>query len=201
PNLYIVLYSLYHHVYKLSKEIAEGASANGCNVKIFQVQETLSNDILEKMHAPAKPDLPIITPAELAEADGILFGIPTRFGLVPAQIKTLLDATGSLWVKGGLAQKFAGFFFSTASSHGGQETTALTSVTYLVHHGINFVPFGYPNPALFDNTKVIGGSPYGAGTMANGDGSRQLIEEELAMAKNQGQNFGKFLATYHRGVN
>ncbi|ORZ13265.1 flavo protein-like protein [Absidia repens] len=200
PKIYIVLYSLYHHIYKLATSIAEGAEANGCEVKIFQVKETLSEEILGKMKAPPKPDLPVITAAQLTEADGILFGVPTRFGTFPAQVKTLLDATGSLWAKGSLAQKFAGFFVSCASQHGGFETTALTAITYLVHHGINFVPFGYPNPALFDNTKVICGSPYGAGTSTNGDGSRQPIEDELNIAKHQGENFAKFLATYHRGV-
>ncbi|CAO3584116.1 unnamed protein product [Absidia cylindrospora] len=174
PKIYIVLYSLYHHIYKLATSIAEGVEANGCEVKIFQVKETLSEEILGKMKAPLKPDLPVITAAQLAEADGILFGVPTRFGTFPAQVKTLLDATGSLWAKGGLAQKFAGFFVSCASQHGGF--------------------------ALFDNTKVICGSPYGAGTSTNGDGSRQPIEDELNIAKHQGENFAKFLATYHRGV-
>ncbi|KAI8344704.1 flavoprotein-like protein [Chlamydoabsidia padenii] len=200
PTVYIVIYTLYHHMYKLATKVAEGVEANGCQVKLFQVEETLSPEILEKMHAPAKPDLPIITASQLAEADGILFGLPTRFGSPPAQMKRLLDATGSLWAKGALSQKFAGFFFSTASSHGGQETTALTAVTYLVHQGINYVPFGFANASLFDNSKVIGGSAYGAGTLSNGDGSRVPIEEELEMAKNQGENFAKLLATYHQGM-
>ncbi|CAO3585724.1 unnamed protein product [Absidia cylindrospora] len=216
PKLYIVLYSLYHHVYKLAIEIAKGAEASGCEVKIFQVEETLSNDILDKLRAPDRPDLPIITAAQLAEADGFLFGLPTRFGMFPTQVKTLLDATGSLWAKNGLAQKFAGFFISTASLHGGSVLhlqkeilisrldfsliTALTAVSYLVHHGINYISFGYPNPALFDNSKVIGGTPYGSTTIANGDGSRQPIEEELDLALNQGENFGKILTTYHRGL-
>ncbi|ORZ10810.1 NAD(P)H:quinone oxidoreductase, type IV, partial [Absidia repens] len=205
PKLYIVLYSLYHHVYKLATEIAKGAEAGGCDVKIFQVEETLSNDILDKLRAPDRPDLPIITAAQLAEADGFLFGLPTRFGMFPTQVKTLLDATGSLWAKNGLAHKFAGFFISTASSHGGSSSfpcknrTALTAVSYLVHHGINYISFGYPNPALFDNSKVIGGTPYGSTTIANGDGSRQPIKEELDLALNQGENFGNILTTYHRG--
>ncbi|EPB88636.1 hypothetical protein PS15m_003230 [Mucor circinelloides] len=198
-TVYIVIYTLYHHIYKLAVEIQKGLEAQGVNVKVFQVQETLSDDILQKMHAPAKPDLPIITVDQLTEADGIIFGIPTRFGTMPAQLKALLDATGKLWATGALAGKFAGTFFCTASQHGGQETTALTTVTYFAHHGMVYVPFGFASAHLFDNSEVVGGSAYGAGTVANGDGSRQPTEKELEIARTQGENFGKVVATYVRG--
>lgn len=102
----------------------------------------------------------------LLEADGYLFGFGTRFGTMPAQMKAFLDATGQHWAKGALAGKFAGTFFSTASQHGGQETTALITVTYFAHHGIIYVPFGFAHPHLFDNSEVVGGSAYGAGTVA-----------------------------------
>ncbi|KAG2209097.1 hypothetical protein INT46_006261 [Mucor plumbeus] len=199
PTVYIVIYTLYHHIYKLAVEIQKGLEAQGVNVKVFQVQETLSDDILQKMHAPAKPDLPIITVDQLTEADGIIFGIPTRFGTMPAQLKALLDATGKLWATGALAGKFAGTFFCTASQHGGQETTALTTVTYFAHHGMIYVPFGFASAHLFDNSEVVGGSAYGAGTVANGDGSRQPTEKELEIARTQGENFGKIITTYVRG--
>ncbi|KAI8640088.1 NAD(P)H:quinone oxidoreductase, type IV [Parasitella parasitica] len=198
-TVYIVIYTLYHHIYKLAVEIQKGLEAQGVTVKVFQVQETLSDDILQKMHAPAKPDLPIITVDQLTEADGIIFGIPTRFGTMPAQLKALLDATGKLWATGALAGKFAGTFFCTASQHGGQETTALTTVTYFAHHGMIYVPFGFASAHLFDNSEVVGGSAYGAGTVANGDGSRQPTEKELEIARNQGENFGKVITTYVRG--
>ncbi|KAF1804126.1 benzoquinone reductase [Mucor lusitanicus] len=198
-TVYIVIYTLYHHIYKLAVEIQKGLEAQGVNVKVFQVQETLSDDILQKMHAPAKPDLPIITVDQLTEADGIIFGIPTRFGTMPAQLKALLDATGKLWATGALAGKFAGTFFCTASQHGGQETTALTTVTYFAHHGMVYVPFGFASAHLFDNSEVVGGSAYGAGTVANGDGSRQPTEKELEIARTQGENFGKVVTTYVRG--
>ncbi|GAN10596.1 pst3 flavodoxin [Mucor ambiguus] len=198
-TVYIVIYTLYHHIYKLAVEIQKGLEAQGVNVKVFQVQETLSDDILQKMHAPAKPDLPIITVDQLTEADGIIFGIPTRFGTMPAQLKALLDATGKLWATGALAGKFAGTFFCTASQHGGQETTALTTVTYFAHHGMVYVPFGFASAHLFDNSEVVGGSAYGAGTVANGDGSRQPTEKELEIARTQGENFGKVVSTYVRG--
>jgi NAD(P)H:quinone oxidoreductase type IV len=199
PVVYIVIYSLYHHVYKLSLSIKEGLESKGVDVKVFQVQETLSDEILTKMQAPPKPDLPVITIDQLVEADGVLFGLPTRFGTMPAQVKALLDASGSLWAKGSLAGKFAGTFFSTASQHGGQETTALTAVTYFAHHGMMYVPFGYANMALYNLNEVVGGSPYGSGTVSDGDGSRQPTELELGIAKNQGANFANTVTIFVRG--
>ncbi|KAI8068691.1 NAD(P)H:quinone oxidoreductase, type IV [Gongronella butleri] len=198
-TVYIVIYSLYHHVYKLAVEVQKGLEESGVNVKLFQVQETLSDEILTKMHAPAKPDIPIITAEQLAEPDGIIFGIPTRFGTAPAQIKALLDATGKLWAEGTLSGKFAGTFFSTASQHGGQETTALTTVTYFAHHGMIYVPFGFANSHLFDIDEVVGGSAYGAGTIANGDGSRDVSDREKEIAKQQGKTFGQIVKTYVAG--
>ncbi|KAI8888844.1 benzoquinone reductase [Backusella circina FSU 941] len=198
-TVYIVIYTLYHHIYKLALEIEKGLQSTGVNVKMFQVKETLSDDILDKMHAPIKPDLPVITVDELTEADGILFGIPTRFGTMPAQVKALLDATGKLWANGSLAGKFAGTFFCTASQHGGQETTAFTTITYFTHHAMVYVPLGFASAHLFDTTEVVGGSPYGAGTVANGDGSREVSQKELEIARTQGENFGKVVSTYVLG--
>ncbi|KAG2220272.1 hypothetical protein INT45_009887 [Circinella minor] len=198
-TVYIVIYTLYHHIYKLAVEVQKGLEANGVKTKIYQVPETLTEEILEKMHAPPKPDLPTISVEELTEPDGIIFGIPTRFGTMPAQLKALLDATGKLWATGALSGKFAGTFFCTASQHGGQETTALTTVTYFAHHGMIYVPFGFAHTNLFDNTEVIGGSAYGCGTVANGDGSRQPTEKELEIAKTQGENFAKVVSTYVAG--
>ncbi|KAG0168821.1 hypothetical protein DFQ28_000369 [Apophysomyces sp. BC1034] len=200
-TVYIVIYTLYHHIYKLALEVQKGLESSGVKTKIFQVEETLSDDILQKMHAPAKPDLPVITVDQLTEADGLMFGIPTRFGTMPAQMKALLDATGKLWATGALSGKFAGTFFCTASQHGGQETTALTTVTYFAHHGMIYVPFGFANAHLFDVNEVVGGSAYGAGTIANGDGSRQPTEKELEIAVNQGENFGAIVNTYVQGKN
>ncbi|KAI7852833.1 NAD(P)H:quinone oxidoreductase, type IV [Circinella umbellata] len=200
-TVYIVIYTLYHHIYKLAVEVQKGLEANGVKTKIYQVPETLTEEILEKMHAPPKPDLPTISVEELTEPDGIIFGIPTRFGTMPAQLKALLDATGKLWATGALSGKFAGTFFCTASQHGGQETTALTTVTYFAHHGMIYVPFGFAHTNLFDNTEVIGGSAYGCGTVANGDGSRQPTEKELQIAKTQGENFAKVVSTYVAGKN
>lgn len=143
---------------------------------------------------------------------------------MPAQMKAFLDATGQHWAKGALAGKFAGTFFSTASQHGGQETTALITVTYFAHHGIIYVPFGFAHPHLFDNSEVVGGSAYGVGTVAqvllpfsfrscdcrrlmvtfffshsNGDGSRKVSQKELEIAKTQGENFGRVVSTFVKG--
>ncbi|KAG0447789.1 hypothetical protein HPP92_028153 [Vanilla planifolia] len=183
-------YSTYGHVEKLAHEISRGASSvEGVEVKLWQVPETLSEEILGKMGAPPKSDVPIISANELAEADGFLFGFPTRFGMMAAQFKAFLDSTGGLWRTQQLAGKPAGIFYSTGSQGGGQETTPLTAITQLAHHGMIFVPVGYTGGAgMFEMDKVRGGSPYGAGTFA-GDGSRQPTELELQLAFHQGQYF------------
>ena len=122
----------------------------------------------------------------------MIFGVPTRFGMMASQVKAMFDATGSLWQAGALRGKTAGIFVSTSTQGGGQETTALTSVTQFTHHGMIYVPFGYGFPALqFDNSKAHGGSPYGAGTLAGPDGSAQPLEGELEMAKEQGKYFAE----------
>lgn len=131
-------------VYTPAKEIQKGLEIQGAQVKLFQVPETLPDDVLSKMHALPKQDVPIITPEDLKEADDILWGIPTRFGTLPTQMKSFMDATGGLWASGALAEKFAGTFFSTGSQHGGQETTTFTTLVYFAHHGIIYVPLGFP---------------------------------------------------------
>ncbi|XP_039049913.1 probable NAD(P)H dehydrogenase (quinone) FQR1-like 1 isoform X2 [Hibiscus syriacus] len=192
-KVYIVYYSLYGHVEKLAQEIKKGAdSVEGVEAKIWQVRETLPEEVLGKMHAPPKTDAPIITPDELAEADGVLFGFPTRFGMKPAQFKAFLDSTGGQWRTQALAGKPAGLFYSTSAQGSGQETTARVNLHQLVHHGMIFVPIGYTFGAgMFEMEQVKGGSPYGTGTLA-GDGSRQPTELELARAFHQGKYFAGF---------
>ena len=198
PVVYVVYYSMYGHIEKLARNVVKGLERSGVEAKLFQVAETLPEEVLAKMHAPPKAaDVPVITAADLAEADGFLFGVPTRFGSTPAQFRALFDATGQLWMKGALHGKFAGIFFSTAGQGSGQETTALTLLPFLAHHGINYVPIGYKNPKLGDNTQVHGGSPWGAGTITNSDGSRQPSELELDVAESQGFDFGTLLKRVH----
>ncbi|KAK9674407.1 hypothetical protein RND81_12G230500 [Saponaria officinalis] len=191
-KVYIVYYSMYGHVQKLAEEIQKGAaSVEGVEAKLWQVPETLSEEVLGKLSAAPKGNVPTITPNELTEADGFVFGFPTRFGMMAAQFKAFFDSTGGLWKTQQLAGKPAGLFISTGSQGGGQETTALTAITQLTHHGMLFVPIGYTFGAgMFEMENVKGGSPYGAGTYAGHDG-RQPTELELEQARHQ----GKYIAT------
>lgn len=167
-------------------------SIEGCEGVLLQIAETLPASVLEKMHAPPKPDVPIVDPHDLANYDGLIFGVPTRYGAAAAQVKALMDATGGLWQKGALVGKPAGIFVSTASQGGGQETTALTFMGQFVHHGMVFVPIGYTmGEKMFATEIAHGGSPWGAGTFAAPDGSRQPSEVELELARHQGAYFAK----------
>ena len=191
PKVAIIIYSLYHHVAQLAEEEKKGIEAAGGRADIFQVAETLPQDVLTKMHAPARPNYPIASADTLTQYDAFLFGIPTRFGNFPAQFKAFWDTTGGLWAQGALHGKYAGVFVSTGTQGGGQETTVVNSLSTLIHHGIIFVPLGYAKAfALQSNLDEIhGGSPYGAGTFAGADGSRQptKLEKEIAFA--QGKAF------------
>ncbi|KAF1331196.1 Nad quinone oxidoreductase, partial [Globisporangium splendens] len=188
----IIYYSTYGHIAKMAEKIKEGVElVTGVSAEIYQVTETLPDEVLAKMHAAPKKDHPIATPDVLKEADGILFGIPTRFGSMPAQVKALFDSTGSLWQTGALIGKPAGIFFSTGTQGGGQETTAFTSITFLTHQGLTFVPLGYRSPLMFSMDEIHGGSPWGAGTFAGPDGSRQPTDLEMNVAKVQGESFAE----------
>ncbi|XP_047318158.1 probable NAD(P)H dehydrogenase (quinone) FQR1-like 1 [Impatiens glandulifera] len=181
---------MYGHVARLAEEIKKGAdSVEGVEATLWQVSETLPEEVLGKMGAPTKKDIPIITAADLPAADGYIFGFPTRFGMMAAQFKSFFDSTGGLWRTQALAGKPAGIFLSTGSQGGGQETTALTAITQLTHHGMIFVPVGCTyGRGMFEMGEVRGGSPYGAGTLA-GDGSRQPTKLELGLAFHQGKYF------------
>ncbi|KAL3665542.1 flavodoxin-like fold protein [Phytophthora oleae] len=191
-NIAIIYYSTYGHAATLAESIKEGVdSVPGVEATIYQFAETLSEEILTKMHAPPKKDHPIATPETLKEADGILFGFPTRFGVFPEQAKALMDATGQLWFSGGLVGKPAGTFYSTSLLGAGQETTALSTVTFLVSHGMTYVPFGYRAKELFNVEEVHGGSPWGAGTIAGPQSDRQVSKLEKDIAVTQGKSFAE----------
>ncbi|XP_047314166.1 NAD(P)H dehydrogenase (quinone) FQR1-like [Impatiens glandulifera] len=188
-KVYIVYYSTYGHVARLAEEIKKGAdSVEGIEATLWQVPETMPAEVLAQLGAPPKNNnVPIIKPDQLADADAFIFGFPTRFGMMPAQFRTFIDLTVALWGAQELAGKPAGFFFSTGSQGGGQESTALTAITFLAHHGMIFVPIGKPLSVKQPPPDVVrGGSPYGAGTIS-GDGSRQPSEYELKVAFYQGQ--------------
>ncbi|KAF3636434.1 putative NAD(P)H dehydrogenase (quinone) FQR1-like 2 [Capsicum annuum] len=189
-KIFIVFYSMYGHVECLAKRIKKGIeTVDGVEGVLYRAPETLSEDVLVKMQAAPKDDsIPeISSPSDLADADGFLFGFPTRFGCMAAQMKALFDSTGLLWKEQKLVGKPAGFFVSTGSQGGGQETTAWAAITQLAHHGMLFVPIGYTFGAgMFEMDSILGGSPYGAGVFA-GDGSREATEAELALAEYQGK--------------
>lgn len=188
-RVFIVFYSMYGHVESLARRMKKGVDGvEGVEAALFQVPETLSGEVLEQMKAPPKAgDVPVISAAEMMAADGVLFGFPTRYGCMAAQMKAFFDSTGQLWKEQALAGKPAGFFVSTGTQGGGQETTAWTAITQLTHHGMLFVPIGYNfGSGMFKMDSPRGGTPYGAGVFA-GDGTRQATETELALAEHQGK--------------
>ncbi|KAJ2609670.1 hypothetical protein H4S08_003945 [Coemansia sp. RSA 1365] len=194
PKVFVIYYSTYGHVYTLSQSLVKGVLKPGTvDVELYQIAETLSQDSLEKMHATPKANVPEITADKLVDADGILLGFPTRFGTAPAQVKALFDATGKLWATKALQGKSIGLFFSTGSQHGGQESTAYTFLPHLAHHGMIYVPLGYPTPYMFDNDTIVGGSAWGSGVIAGPDGSLQPTYKELEIAEIQGEKFAQIV--------
>ncbi|KAI9444543.1 flavoprotein-like protein [Lactarius indigo] len=199
PKVAIVIYTLYWPLSPMAEVEKKGIEAAGGSVTIYQIAETLPQVVLTKMHAPPKPDYPILNPGDLPQFDAVLYGIPTRYGNFPAQWKNFWDATGQLWQKGKLHGKFAGVFISTSSLGGGQESTAIATLSTFTHHGISFVPLGYA-PAfgqLSNLSEAHGGSPWGAGTLAGSDGSRQPSALELEIAEIQGKAFYNHIAKAH----
>lgn len=200
PKIAIVFYSMYGHIRQLAEAEKAGIEKAGGTADLYQIPETLPQDVLDKMYAPPKPtDVPVLEdPATLAEYDAFLIGIPTRYGNFPAQWKNFWDKTGKQWSSGGFYHKFAGLFISTASMGGGQESTAIAAMSTLAHHGIVYVPFGYAKafPQMTDLTEIHGGSPWGAGTFAGADGSRQPSAKEKEIATIQGEEFYNIVAKF-----
>lgn len=194
-KLLVLYYSTYGHIETMANAIAEGArSVEGVEVTLKRVPETLSEDVLAKMGGgKVGHSAPEATAAELADYDGIIFGTPTRFGNMAAQMRSFLDQTGGLWAKGALIGKVASVFTSTGTG-GGNESTILTTIPTLLHHGMIYVGLPYSAPGLTDVDEVRGGSPYGAGTIAGADGSRQPSEKELSLARFQGKHVAEITA-------
>ena len=189
----IVFYSMYGHIYQLAEAVAEGArEVPDTEVSLFQVPELMPDDALEKSGAKAAreafADIPIAEPAQLAEADAIIFGTPTRFGNMTAQMRNFLDQTGQLWFTGALVGKLGSVFASTGTQHGGQETTITSFHSTLLHHGMIIVGVPYAEQRLLNMEEITGGTPYGATTLAGADGSRRPTENELAIARFQGKH-------------
>jgi NAD(P)H dehydrogenase (quinone) len=195
----VIFYSTYGHVYRLAEAIAEGArEISGTEVTVLQVPETLPFEVLQKMGATearkAFGDIPIADPKRLVEADAIILGTPTRYGSATAQMQAFIDATGGLWVSGALIGKVGGAFTSTASQHGGQETTLLSLSTFFIHMGMVITGVPYSAPELLNLSEVSGGTPYGATTIAGPKGERQPTANELAIARAQGRHVAKIAA-------
>ena len=173
-KIQVVFYSMYGHVYRMAEAVAEGARrVPGVEVSLRQVPETLPDEALAKMGATearkAFAHVPVASADSLAEADAIIFGTPTRFGNMCAQMRAFLDRTGGLWAQGALIGKVGSVFVSTGTQHGGQETTITGFHTTLFHHGMIVVGCPYSQPGLTNMTEITGGTPYGASTLAGGD--------------------------------
>ncbi|MEN5014937.1 NAD(P)H:quinone oxidoreductase [Erwinia sp. Eh17-17] len=188
PKILVLYHSMYGHVETLAHTVAEGAaSVAGAQVTVKRVPETMDSDAFKTYGGKTDQQADVASPAELADYDAIIIGTPTRFGNMSAQMRNFLDQTGGLWAKGALVGKVASVFTSTGTG-GGQEMTITSTWTTLAHHGMIIVPLGYSTPELFDISQVSGGTPYGASTLAGGDGSRQPDERELAIARHQGKH-------------
>jgi NAD(P)H dehydrogenase (quinone) len=195
----IVFYSTYGHVYKMAQAVAEGAKeVAGAQVEMRRVPETLPEDVLQKMGAveaqKAFADIPVCKVDELASADAIIFGTPTRFGNMCGQMRQFLDATGQLWLQGSLVGKVGSVFASTATQHGGQESTLLSFHITLLHQGLVVVGLPYAFQGQMRNDEITGCSPYGATTIAGTKGERTPTENELAGARFQGKHVAAIAA-------
>jgi NAD(P)H dehydrogenase (quinone) len=199
----VVFYSMYGHIYKMAQAVVEGAKEiPGTEVALRRVPETVSDEILGKMGAlearKSMAHIPVCTVDELPEADAIIFGIPTRFGNMCGQMRQFLDYTGELWAKGSLVGKVGSVFTSSATQHGGQESTILSSHITLLHQGMVIVGLPYAFAGQMRIDEITGGSPYGASTITGSQGQRMPSENELAAARYQGKHVASIAAKLTR---
>ncbi|HWA99644.1 MAG TPA: NAD(P)H:quinone oxidoreductase [Pirellulales bacterium] len=205
-NIQIIFYSMYGHIYRMAEAVATGArEVADADVSLYQVAELVPDAALERTGAKqaraAFAHIPIANPQQLVDADAIIFGTPTRFGNMCAQMRNFLDQTGGLWVKGALIGKVGSVFASTGTQHGGQETTITSFHTTLLHLGMIVVGVPYSCAGLTNMNEITGGSPYGASTLAGADGSRQPSENELSIARFQGRHVAEITRRLIRGAN
>ena len=191
----VLYYSSYGHIEQMADAIAEGARSGGAEVDIRRVAETAPDAVVKAAHFNTDTSHPVIeSPDTLAEYDAIIVGAPTRYGRMPSQMAAFWDTTGGLWMRGALVGKVGGAFTSTASQHGGQETTLFSIITNLLHMGMTIVGLDYGFQGQMGVDVVNGGTPYGASTIANGDGSRQPSQVELDGARYQGKRIAETAA-------
>jgi NAD(P)H dehydrogenase (quinone) len=190
----VLYYSSWGHIEQMAYAAAEGAREAGADVAVKRVPELVPAEVAQAAHYKTDQKAPIATVDELADYDAIIFGTPTRYGTMTAQMKNFLDQTGGLWAKGRLIGKVGSVFTSSATQHGGQEATILTTLPVLLHHGMVVVglPYSYQGQSGVD--QIRGGSPYGASTIAGGDGSRQPTEIDLDGARYQGRHVAQIAA-------
>ncbi|WP_207458362.1 NAD(P)H:quinone oxidoreductase [Azospirillum sp. SYSU D00513] len=194
----VVYYSSWGHTSAMAQAVAEGArSVPGTEVTVKRVPELVPAEVASQFHYKDESDVPVASPAELAEYDAIVFGTPTRFGNMAAQMKNFLDQTGGLWAKGALVGKVGSVFTSTATQHGGQESTILTTHVVLLHHGMLIAGLPYSFQGQNGVSEVMGNSPYGAATIADADGSRQPSAVELNGARFQGRHVAEIATKLH----
>ena len=200
-NILVLYYSSYGHVEQMARAVAEGArSVVGTDVAVKRVPELVPEDVARQSGIKLDQEAPVANPNELADYDAVIFGTPTRYGRMAAQMANFLDQTGGLWVKGALVGKVGSVFASTATQHGGQETTITSFHTTLLHHGMVIVglPYSWAGQTRLD--EITGGSPYGATTLAASDGSRQPSENELEGARFQGRHVAEIAGRLERGA-
>jgi len=190
----VLYYSSYGHIETMAQAVAEGARNGGAEVVIKRVPELVPEAVAKASHFKVDQAAPVATVDELPEYDAIIFGVPTRFGNMAAQMKNFLDQTGGLWFAGKLVGKVGSVFASTATQHGGQESTILSTHTVLLHQGMVIVGLPYTWAGQMKLDEVSGGSPYGATTIAGGDGSRQPSANELDGARFQGKHVAEIAA-------
>ncbi|AMK17696.1 MULTISPECIES: NAD(P)H:quinone oxidoreductase [Sphingobium] len=193
----VLYYSSYGHIEAMAKAVAEGAVAAGAQVDIRRVPETAPLEVAKKAGFKLDQDAPVASVDELADYDAIIIGTGTRFGRMSSQMAAFLDQAGGLWARGALNGKVGGAFTSTASQHGGQETTLFSIITNLLHFGMVIVGLDYGFVGQTGVDKVRGGAPYGATTLADSDGSRQPDEDELEGARYQGRRIAETAAKLH----
>jgi NAD(P)H dehydrogenase (quinone) len=193
-KILVLYYSSYGHIETMAQAVAEGAKSAGATVDIKRVPELVPEAVAKASHFKLDQAAPIATVDELPNYDAIIFGVPTRFGNMAAQMKNFLDQTGSLWFNGKLIGKVGSVFASTATQHGGQESTILSTHTVLLHHGMVIVGLPYAWQGQMRVDEITGGSPYGATTIAGGDGSRKPSANELEGARFQGKHVAEIAA-------
>ena len=194
-KILVLYYSAYGHIETMAEAVADGARAvPGTEVVIKRVPELVPDDVARKSGLKLDQKAPIAKPDELGDYDAIIFGTPTRFGNMAAQMRNFLDQTGGLWMKGALVGKVGSVFASTATQHGGQETTITSFHSTLLHQGMIIVGLPYAFQGQMNMDEITGGSPYGATTLAKGDGSRRPSANELAGAKFQGRHVAEITA-------